>query len=383
MPVSSDTSSARLNRVLPLDGLRTIAIVLVVLYHLHMPFFTGGFVGVNIFYARSGYLITSILLREHGATDRIRLGRFWLRRLLRLYPGLVAVVIVAVCLWFLVGDYEGANVDSVGAALLALTYTANFGRWLWHRSMGVLSQTWSLAMEEQFYLVWPPVLALLLARRARRVAVLCVLVVLIVASSVGGWLLYAPHAGGATPDVYFSPVLNVGPLLMGCVLALLLASGRVRRVLDGRVGALCTWVGLVAVLAIQFAMPHDWQKHVVVFALVLPVAGLASTLLVAGLVSRGGILTRVLSFAPLAWFGRAGSYSLYLWHVIVLALLLPVFPGVGGKFIVFGAAVALSIGSHFAIERPFLALKNRLEPRARPGREPTVPEAPRELVARR
>jgi peptidoglycan/LPS O-acetylase OafA/YrhL len=370
MSVSADTSSVHPNRVLPLDGLRTIAIVFVVLYHLHMPYFTGGFVGVNVFYALSGYLITSILLREHEGTGRIRLGRFWLRRLLRLYPALVAVVIVAVCLWFLVGDYEGANVNALGAALLALTYTANFGRWIWHRSMGALSQTWSLAMEEQFYLVWPPILALLLAKRARRVAVVCTLAALVIASAVGGWLLYTPHAGSATPDVYFSPILNVGPLLMGCLLAIVLTTERGRRILAGRLGLWCTWVGLVSIMAIQFSMPHGWQKHAIVFALVLPGAGLASTVLLAGLVSRVSVVTRVLSFAPLAWFGRNGSYSLYLWHVLVLALLLPVFPGFGGKFLVLGAAVIVSIASHFAIERPFLALKSRLEPRARPERAP-------------
>ena len=221
-------------------------------------------------------------------------------------------------------------------------------------------------MEEQFYLAWPPILALLLAVRARRKLVVSILGALVLASGIGGWLLYAPHAHGATPDVYFSPVLNVAPLLTGCILAIVLATHRGSRAFRGRLGTWCTWVGLVAVLGIQFAIPHGWQGDSLIFAIVLPVSGLATAVLLAGLVSRVTVAARVLAFSPIAWFGRNASYSLYLWHVLLIALLAPIFPGLGGKFIVFGAAAIVAIGSHYAIERPFLALKNRLEPRAMP-----------------
>ena len=85
---------ACIDRVLPLDGLRTVAIAFVVLYHLHVPGFGSGFVGVNVFFVLSGYLITTLLLGEHARSGRIRLGRFWVRRILRLYPTLLAVVVV-------------------------------------------------------------------------------------------------------------------------------------------------------------------------------------------------------------------------------------------------------------------------------------------------
>src|SRR4051794_35048574 len=114
-----------ISRLRALDGLRAVAIVFVLLYHAHIPYFTGGFIGVNIFYVLSGFLITSILLREREATGRIRLGRFWLRRVLRLYPALLVVVIAAAIVWPLVSDYDGSNVDVWTAVLLALTYTAN------------------------------------------------------------------------------------------------------------------------------------------------------------------------------------------------------------------------------------------------------------------
>ena len=217
---NSSALDPRLRRSDALDGLRTIAVAFVVLYHFHVPGFGGGFIGVNVFFVLSGYLITSILLREHRATGRIRLVPFWVRRVLRLYPALLVMVLVGVTLWALLGNDGGANVAPQSAALLALSYTGNLARSLGHLSQGVFAPTWSLATEEQFYLVWPPILFLLLSRRARVGVVLAALGVLVVASSAAGWLLYDDRGGSATPDIYFNPIFNVAPLLMGCILAI-------------------------------------------------------------------------------------------------------------------------------------------------------------------
>ncbi len=361
-------------RIEPLDGLRTLAIAIVLLYHVHMPFFTGGFIGVSAFFVLSGYLITSILLRERAKTGRIALGRFWLRRVLRLYPVLLGVVIAAACLWFVVGGYEGANTDVWTAIALALTYTSNIGRWLFHRSIGVLSQTWSLAMEEQFYLVWPPILVLLLKNRVRKTVVVITLAALVVASSVATWMLYAPRQGTATPDIYFSPILSVAPLLTGCLLAIALNSPAVRRVFEGRFGIAATWIGVVGMIAIEATIMTGWQKHVWTFGLILPLVGVASAFLIAGVVSRQSVVSRFLSIPPIAWFGRNASYSLYIWHVLVFALVLPVVPGLVGKFAAIAASCVVAVASHFAIERPFAKLKKRLEPK------PFVAEAEPESV---
>jgi len=362
----------RLRRSDALDGLRTIAVAFVVLYHFHVPGFGGGFIGVNVFFALSGYLITSILLREHRATGRIGLGAFWMRRILRLYPALLVMVLVGVTLWALLGNDGGANVAPGSAALLALSYTGNLGRSLGHLSQGVFAPTWSLATEEQFYLVWPPILFLLLSTRARRGLVLAVLGILVVASSAAGWLLYDDRGGSATPDVYFNPVFNVAPLLMGCILAIGLSGERMRRALAGRIGTVLAAVGLGGIVAIQFLITEDWKQLPAVFGLVLPAVGVATSCFIAGTVSRRSVVSRALSLRPLAWFGRNMSYSLYLWHVVALDLVLMAFSGPLARVIAIAVALAAAAMSHFLVERPFGRLKERWEPRRA---ERTAPRA--------
>ena len=361
--VAPETEALGDRRVDPLDGLRTLAIAFVVLFHVHVPFFSGGFIGVNVFFALSGYLITSLLLRERERTARIALGRFWLRRLIRLYPILLAVVVAVVCLWTAIGLYSSSNVDAWTDALLALSYSGNIARWIWHRSMGPLAQTWSLAMEEQFYLIWPPTVAFLLAKGIRRKIVLWGLGALIVSSVVASWLMYRTPGGGATPDIYFSPVLNVAPLVSGAMLALLARSQRFRDRMAGRLGTACTFAGLGALVAVELSLTAAWTKQAVVVVGVLPFVGIASTSLIAGLSFRPTFVARLLSLRPLVWFGRNGSYGLYLWHVMVIALVVPLIPGPLGVVAAILVSVAVSIGSHFAMERPMAKLKKRLHPR--------------------
>jgi peptidoglycan/LPS O-acetylase OafA/YrhL len=361
--IQTTTDPSRVARVEPLDGLRTVAIAFVVLYHLHVPFFGGGFIGVTVFFALSGYLITSILLRERESTGRIRLRRFWLRRIIRLYPVLIAVVIVVVLLWSTIAVYNKSNVDSWFDAALALSYVGNIARWIWHRSMGPLAPTWSLAMEEQFYLIWPPLLAALLAKRARQIGIIVVAALLVVGSAVASWLMYRTPGGGATPDIYFSPVLNVGPLLTGAILALLLRSPRVRARFAGQTGAWLAVTGGAFLVAIEIWMPTGWTGQSAVFGVILPLAGVASAMLIGGLVARRSLAARALALRPVAWFGRNASYSLYLWHVPIIALILPLVPGPAGVVAAIAASSLVAIASHFAIEKPFARLKTRLEPR--------------------
>ncbi|RKR76645.1 acyltransferase family protein [Frondihabitans australicus] len=363
---STRPAQAAGSRLPALDGVRTLAILGVVLYHFHVPHFNGGFVGVNVFFVLSGYLITSLLLKEHVRSNTINLARFWARRVLRLYPTLIVVVAVGASLWFLVGD-DGTtkNLSAGGAALIALTYTGNFARAFGHISQGIFAPSWSLAMEEQFYLVWPPVLALALFVGLRRRTIAWTLAGLVVVSCALGWLLYTTPNSGATADIYFSPVANVAPLLSGCILALALQSAGARRLFASRFGQVATWVGAAYIVAVMFSITSgDWNQHAPFFGMILPSIGVAAAFMVGGLVSRPTLVSRVLALKPMAWFGANVSYSLYLWHVLVMSLLLPYFPGLGGTFAVIAIAVGVAILSHFVVEKPFLVVKRRFEPKS-------------------
>ncbi|MBF4583325.1 acyltransferase [Curtobacterium sp. VKM Ac-2865] len=350
------------HRATALDGLRTVAILIVMLYHLHVAGFEGGFIGVQVFFVLSGFLITSLLLGEQRRTGRIRLGSFWVKRLLRLYPALLVMVAAGIALWSWVGDYKGASFSAGEAALIALTYTGNLFRSFWDTTQGVFGHTWSLSMEEQFYLVWPPVLVLLFAVRAHRRALTVGLGVVVVGASIASWASYRTPGGGATPDVYFSPVLGLVPLATGCLLALLLDDERVRAWAAGVAGHVGTWVGLGLLATVQVAIGDDWGQHAWTFGLLLPATGVVSALLIGGLVSVRTPVSVALSWRPVAWFGRRVSYAAYLWHPLVIALLGTVVSGIAGDFAwiwLLGTAILVAVGAAYAVEVPIERLRRR------------------------
>ncbi len=352
------------HRAPALDGLRTVAILAVVLYHLHVPQFEGGFTGVTVFFVLSGFLITTLLLGERRRTGRVRLGSFWVKRLLRLYPALLAFVVVGLLLWNWVGDYKGATFSAGEAAFIALTYTGNLFRAFWDTTQGVFAHTWSLSMEEQFYLVWPPVLVLLAALRVRRRWLLTGLGVLVVGASALSWASYRTPNGGATPDVYFSPVLGVVPLAIGCALALLLDDERVRVLAAGVLGRVATWLGLGLLVGVLLWIDDDWTRHASTFGVVLPLTGLVSAVLIGGLVSVRSPVSAVLAWTPVSWFGRRVSYSAYLWHPLVIALLGTFAIGPWGTVGLVAAVLVVSVGAAYAVEVPV----ERFRARARAAR---------------
>ncbi|PZF64595.1 hypothetical protein DEJ33_11300 [Curtobacterium sp. MCPF17_047] len=359
VPTGTASPAPLVHRALALDGLRTVAIVIVVLYHLHVPQFEGGWIGVTVFFVLSGYLITTLLLRERRKTGTIRLGSFWWKRLLRLYPALLALVVAGLLLWNWVGDYKGASFSAGEAAFIALTYTGNLYRSFWDTTQGVFAHTWSLSMEEQFYLVWPPVLVLLFALGRRRRTLVTGLSAVVVGASAAAWLSYRTPSGGSTPDVYFSPVLGVVPLATGCLLALLLDDERFRSFASGLAGHIGTWAGAAAVLGVQFWIDDDWTEHAWTFGLLMPVTGVFAAVLIGGLVSVRTPVSAALSWTPVAWFGRRVSYSAYLWHPLVIALLGTFAIGWFGDVWLFAAAVVVSIGAAYAVEVPVEKLRAR------------------------
>ena len=338
-----------------LDGLRGVAVLSVLLYHSSV--IRGGFLGVDVFFTLSGFLITSLLLEEHAATGTVDIWRFYVRRALRLLPALLVFLV------FWGGMFLALTPPSFwpragGYVLAVLCYVANWTVIYW-MPIGIFGHTWSLAIEEQFYLVWPVALVLLvrLVRRPTRIA--AVLTLAAAASLV--WRLSLVLAGASFRRTYAGTDTHADGLLVGAALAVLLAggwlnvgaSGGVRR----RVAAVSA-IGLAGLLLTAVPVPgHAYG--------VSALAALATAGIILHIGTQGSLVARLLESA---WLVRIGwvSYGVYLWHFPVFVYVgvlrqpgeaaAPLFPSTLAWAVTFAAALA----SYFLIERPLLAYKARL-----------------------
>ncbi|MGV1048806.1 MAG: acyltransferase family protein [Solirubrobacterales bacterium] len=308
-----------------IDALRALAVLAVFFYHAHVGWMPGGFLGVDVFFVISGYLITSLLLREFRRGGAIHLGRFWLRRAQRLLPAvgvLIAVTMVAAAI------LEPDRIDALrGDAVASLFYFAN-----WHfifadvsyfeqfQAPSLFTHLWSLSVEEQFYLFWPLVFAAgmkLLGRGRLLVGVLAGAL----GSVVLAWVLFDPGADASR--VYYGTDTHAVGLLLGVALALVWSPIELRRRRAGPlVGPILDVVGVLALayVVLGFVHVHDydlalWHGGYLWLALV-------TALLIAVLAHPAARLGSLLGQAPVLWLGLR-SYSFYLWHWPVLALTRP------------------------------------------------------------
>jgi peptidoglycan/LPS O-acetylase OafA/YrhL len=340
----------------PLDGLRGIAIAAVMLEHTNVAIGSFGYLGVDVFFVLSGYLITTLLMRERERLGRVDLPRFYLRRALRLYPALVMTVVVFAPF----ARYVAANHTTAGyaeAALLSLTYVQNIAVTLGHNAG--LGHTWSLAMEEQFYLLWPVTLLALTRLGHRRAAMVTAGIGLL---SMAAYAMFLRPVPGGLPIVYFNPLTRAGPLMMGCALALWLSSAPVtsRRIVRAlSTGGVVGLAGL-AVFA-DVALNQHWE------ALDIPLAALSTCALITGVTGgQVSVVSRVLAARPLVGLGTI-SYALYLVHVPVYAILGSHWTGARHDLIAVEMLVSIAIASlsYVTVERYF----RRLRPIAAPRRD--------------
>lgn len=333
-----------------LDGLRALSVLVVVVLHAWPSILPGGWVGVEVFFVLSGYLITALLLTEHDRTGTISLGRFYLRRVLRLLPALAVTIVIALVLSLTVRPDLAALTER--QAIAAALYVANWYVAAGH-SGGLLNHTWSLSLEEQFYLVWPVLLWGLLALGGRRLA--------LIGAVAGIGLIFVHRLSMHSDALYFRTDTRGDALLLGCAVALAERLGAFTHVRAHIVTA-CAIVGGV-LLALTAATIASMTNAPADFTIV----DLAAAAVVVAVAVVPTALARPLSWSPLVWVGQR-SYGIYLLHFVVVGGLDRA-PGLLTLMLAVPLSLLAAGVSYRYVERPFLRMKGRLadgQPATRP-----------------
>ncbi|WP_277452454.1 acyltransferase [Janibacter sp. DB-40] len=331
-----------------LDGLRGIAALAVLLFHAQLGLAVNGYVGVDVFFALSGFLITSILLGELHRHGRLRLIRFYGRRVLRLYPALLVTCVLVVVAGLITG-----NLTEVGpGAAAALVYLGNWWMYTGHPAV-FLEHTWTLAIEEHFYAVWPLLLVVLFSSRrwVRALGVSACLVLIAV--------LFSPWPESIEP--VRGTYLRGFPIVWGSLLAWLAQRGPFAHQRQLGVAANIALAALLVVLLAGRPLPERWLTGPDSITAVLTVIVLAGVVL-----APSSWTGAALAKGPLRWAGTR-SYGMYLYHFPLLQLLRhQVDVGPVWVRMLLGIVVTLLVteASFRWIETPFLRLKDRLDDRA-------------------
>jgi peptidoglycan/LPS O-acetylase OafA/YrhL len=352
---ASTSPASTMTHLRGLDGLRALAVTFVVLFHLTPGALQGGYIGVDIFFVISGFLITSLLIDEKRRTGAIALRSFWARRARRLLPALALLVLVSSSLALAIG---GDVLVSIGRQLLgAATFSYNWlaiaagSSYFEAGTPELFRNLWSLAVEEQFYLLWPLLVIALLAMTKRRWMTPPVIAIAIASAAA----MVALSFGGAEPTrLYYGTDTHAFGLAIGAAIAIVgvpAVTSRAARVAVSATGLVAV-AGLVAI-ALVLVDGSD-----LVFRGGLVVVALLSGIAVATAASPESWFGRALDLQPLRWVGQR-SYGIYLWHWPAFVLLSAAMPGwtngelavgLGGLALV-GTLVAATLSYRF-VEQP-------------------------------
>jgi len=340
-----------------LDGLRAVAVLAVMSWHYVLPGVKGGFLGVDIFFVLSGFLITRLLIEEWELSGRIHLGRFYLRRMLRLFPALFLLLLLML-----------PFVPRIWTAY-SLLYVTNWGILAGKLSSCAIMQLWSLSVEEQFYLLWPPLLLGLLALRMPRWAIGAAVALLAAVSAA--YKIVAWRSIDSWSRFYFGSDARADELLIGCGLALLLSWSRVaqrswfRRAVQVATIPAILWLGyLIVASAVYWRLLYQQAG--------LTLAALATAIVITQcLIAPVPGVRTFLAWPPLVAIGRM-SYGIYLWHAPVAWLTdarhyewVPILSRPVQFIVRVVLTFAIAGASYRWVEQPLLRLKHRFSPAER------------------
>jgi peptidoglycan/LPS O-acetylase OafA/YrhL len=335
-----------------IDGLRAIAVLSVIGFHFFPSIFSGGFIGVDIFFVISGFLITRILLTEYS-DQGISFFRFYSRRILRIFPSLI--IVLATCIYFGWNVLLANEYKQLGKHILAgAGFVSNFMLWFEAGYFDNVSETkpllhlWSLGIEEQFYIVWPLLLwGLLKARRLTLKLVGAVFLASFVYSSLAAF--------SDKTEAFYSPASRAWELLAGALLSLAPAS------YASTLGRLKTWIpsalGLTLIAIGVFGIRQTWP-----FPGALALVPVGAAVLLIGAKPSNGVSSRILSNRAMVGIGRI-SYPLYLWHWPLMSFASIIEggrPNVGLRLGLIAASFMLATATYLLVEKPFHRIPRRL-----------------------
>ncbi|HBJ9576001.1 TPA: acetyltransferase [Staphylococcus pseudintermedius] len=305
-----------------LDGVRAVAVIAIIIYHLNPQWLSGGFLGVDTFFVISGYLITSLLLTEYHNTGKIELMSFWLRRVKRLIPTVLFLVmgVIVLSLIFMPTEIQKVRADSIAA----IFYVSNW----WYIMQNVdyfeqfavqpLKHLWSLAIEEQFYLVFPIVLLSLLSFIRRLKSIRIIFLILLVISMIAMMVLYVPNENVAR--VYFGTDTRIQTLLMGVLLALVWPPFQLKAKVNRQMRTMIDTAGVVGLAILFICFKFVSETNSILYYGGFFLISTVTLLVIASSVHPSGYFAKFLGNKVFTFIGSR-SYSLYLWHYPIIVLI--------------------------------------------------------------
>jgi peptidoglycan/LPS O-acetylase OafA/YrhL len=340
------TEHSPLRYTAALDGVRALAVLSVIAFHSGLRFAVGGALGVDVFFVLSGFLITTLMIDEWHASGSTDTKAFYVRRAFRILPALAVCIVGCWIAARLRGGSALMHATSTGA-VAALLFVGNWVRVSrGNQSLGLLNHTWSLGIEEQFYILWPLLTHVILTKgRARALDVLeRILVVLVVL--VLCWRLVLMISGASPERIYNGTDTRSDALFIGALFAV----WRVK----GRISVARGWIIVSATAAVLGALAFAQPESALLYGIGLTGFALLAGVLILSVTTSDSWLFRT---PPVVWVGRL-SYSLYLWHYPVLQM----FPRLHMRALYvhsirLATIIVLAAASHYLVERPFLRLR--------------------------